>query len=212
MDENFRNKRNLLNLILVVLLQMKIGRNQSSLLVTALVILASVSALIAVVYIFSEIPSHLVMAQPQISSANATGMSSSPVIESKGMITGQRVLEVHPLPKIETSFIENDSFNGGNIIASEMGTYSSVLRPDGSLYGEGQGIITTKDGEVATWTGQGIGHFMPDGRIVYHGSLFFNTPYSSTSSKLAFLNNMVGIFNYEIDQGGKTTSRVWEWK
>jgi len=191
---------------------MKMGRNQPSLLLPILVIIAVVIALIVSVNIFREITSQLVMAQAQNSSVNNTGVSSTPVYESKGMITGQRVLEVNPLPKIETSFVENDSFKGGNITASETGTYSSVLRPDGTLYGEGQGIITTKGGEVATWTGQGIGRFMPDGKVVFHGSLFFSTPNSSASGKLAFLTNMVGIFNYEIDQGGKTTSTVWEWK
>ena len=54
---------------------------------------------------------------------------------------------------------------GGNITASEMGTYSSVLRRDGTLYGEGQGIITTQGGEVATWTGQEIGRFMPEDKV-----------------------------------------------
>lgn len=101
---------------------------------------------------------------------------------------------------------------GGNITAQEKGTYSSVLKPDGTLYGEDQGIITTKAGEVATWTRQGIGRFMPDDKVIFHGSLFFSTPNSSASCKLAFLTKMVGIFHYEIDQDGKMTSRVWEWK
>jgi hypothetical protein len=32
-----------------------------------------------------------------------------------------------------------------------MGTYVSTARPDGTLFGEGQGIIMTDDGEVVTW-------------------------------------------------------------
>ena len=70
--------------------------------------------------------------------------------------------------------MENDTIKG-NISASEMGTYTSVMRPDGSLYGQGQGIVTTKGGEVVTWTGQGIGHFMQDGKLRFHGSLFYST-------------------------------------
>jgi hypothetical protein len=83
------------------------------------------------------------------------------------------------------------------------------MRADGSLYGQGQGIITTKDGDVATWTGQGIGHFTQDGKLRFHGSLFYST---RSTGKLAFLKNMVGVFSYEVDTAGKTTGKVWEWK
>ena len=144
------------------------------------------------------------------SSANATATPTlgTPVIEEKGMVTGQRVLEVSPWPKTEASFIANDTLRG-NIAASETGTYTSIMRADGSLYGQGQGIFTTKDGDVATWTGQGIGHFTQDGKLRFHGSLFYSTP---STGKLAFLNNMVGVFSYEVDATGKTTGKVWEWK
>jgi hypothetical protein len=79
------------------------------------------------------------------SSANATATPTlgTPVIDEKGMVTGQRVLEVSPWPKTEASFIANDTLRG-NIAASETGTYTSIMRADGSSYG--QGIFTTKDG------------------------------------------------------------------
>jgi len=145
---------------------------------------------------------------------NASSVNlGNPIIESNGMITGQRVLEIHPLPKVETSYIENITIRGGeNITASEIATFWSVMKPDGSVYGEGQGIITTLLGETATWTGQGIGHFTDDGKIRFTGSLFFSTPFLETAGKLGFLNNVVGIFVYEIDKDGKTSHKVWEWK
>jgi hypothetical protein len=35
------------------------------------------------------------------------------------------------------------------------------------IYGEGQGVITTtKDGQMATWTDQGIGRFTSDGHYI----------------------------------------------
>ena len=48
------------------------------------------------------------------SSANATATPTleTPVIEEKGMVTGQRVLEVSPWPKTEASFIANDTLRG----------------------------------------------------------------------------------------------------
>ena len=51
------------------------------------------------------------------------------------------------------------------------------------LYGEGQGVITSKDGEVATWTGSGIGRFTGQGKIRFHGPLFYRT---LSTGKLSF--------------------------
>ena len=164
----------------------------------------SIAALSPSLTAFAQAQSTITSSAPMNNSATL----GSPFLESNGMVTGQRVLEVLPLPKVETSFFENDTFKG-DITASETGTYSSVMRNDGSLYGEGQGIITTKDGEMATWTGQGVGHFMADGKLRFHGSLFYDT---SSAGKLSFLKNMVGMFDFEVDQTGKTTAKVWEWK
>jgi hypothetical protein len=30
--------------------------------------------------------------------------------------------------------------------------------------------------------------------------------------KLSFLNNLVGVFEYEVDEMGNCSSKVWEWK
>src|SRR6266516_3217896 len=47
------------------------------------------------------------------------------------------------------------------------------------------------------------------GKIRFVGSLFFST---ASTGKLAFLNNLVGVFEYESDEIGNTSSKVWEWK
>ena len=137
----------------------------------------------------------------------------NPFLEEKGKVIVQRVTAItNGLPRIETSFSANDTING-NIAAREIGSYVTAPRPNSGssniLYGEGQGVITTKDGEMATWTGQGIGHFTSDGKIVFRGSLFFTT---TSTAKLAFLNNMVGIFQYQADTSGNTSAKVWGWK
>jgi hypothetical protein len=38
-----------------------------------------------------------------------------------------------------------------------MGTYTSVIRPDGSIFGEGQGINMTSGWVGVTWMGTGVG-------------------------------------------------------
>jgi hypothetical protein len=132
------------------------------------------------------------------------------IIEDRGKITGQRVLDVEG-PKMESSFTTEGRYRG--IEGTDIGTYTSVLREGGVIYGEGHGIITTINGqEMATWTGQGIGRFTGPGKISFRGSLFFRTPSINEGGKLSFLNNLVGVFEYEVDEMGNCSSKVWEWK
>jgi hypothetical protein len=88
------------------------------------------------------------------------------------------------------------------------GTYTSAVRPDGSIFGHGQGLIITADGDQITWTGTGLGRFGPGGSVSYRGMLFYRT----NSQKLGRLNNMCGAFEYETDAAGNTHAKVWEWK
>ena len=72
--------------------------------------------------------------------------------EHKGKVIGQRVLEVATgkeeeegvLPKIETTF-SADAKLKGTIDITDTGTYWSIVRPGGILYGEGQGFYITDD-------------------------------------------------------------------
>ena len=136
-------------------------------------------------------------------------MLGDQVGEDKGKITSQRVLDVEGgTPKMETSFSATGKYRG--VEATDMGTYWSTPRPGGAIHGEGQGVLVSKDGqEMATWTGQGVGRFISPGKIRFVGSLFFST---ASTGKLAFLNNLVGVFEYESDEIGNTSSKVWEWK
>jgi hypothetical protein len=131
--------------------------------------------------------------------------------EVKGKLTGQRVLDVEEgLPKIEYSFSANGRMKEVDI--THMATFWTIPRGNGVLYGEGQGVITTRDGsaEMATEIGRGIGQFIDGGKQVkFRGSFFYR---ASSTGKLAFLNNLVGVFEYEVDEAGNTRHKVWEWK
>ena len=134
------------------------------------------------------------------------------IIEDRGKLTGQRVLDVNG-PKIETSVTMEGKYRGED--CTEMITYCSVMREGtegGVMYGEGQGVVTTKDGKgMATWTGQGIGGFTSPGKISFRGSLFFRAS-SASGGKLSSFDNLIGVFEYEIDEEGNCSSKVWEWK
>jgi len=134
-------------------------------------------------------------------------MQGEKIGEETGKVTSQRVLP-NPGggPKMETSFEAKLTLLG--VEAAETGTYWSVVRPDGSLYGEGQGIIMGKQGDLATWIGQGVGTLKPDGAIGYRGAVY----YQSSSAKWSRLNSVAGIFEYEVDAQGNTRAQIWEWK
>src|SRR6476660_6915584 len=131
------------------------------------------------------------------------------ISEEKGKISSQRVLDVEGgIPKIETSFSATGNYRGVETTATI--TYWSTPRPGGAIYGEGQGVIMSKDGqEMAPWTGQGIGRFISQGKIRITGSLFFS---KASTGRLSFLNNLVGVFEYETDESGNTSAKVWELK
>jgi len=133
------------------------------------------------------------------------------ISEGRGKITGQRVLEVSAAgaPRIEVS-IAGEGKTRGNIEYTEMWTYWSEQRSGGVQYGEGNGILMTKDGkEVVTMTGQGVGRMTESGTMRYVGTNFCTT---SSTGKLAFLNNLVGIFEFEVDKENNYHEKVWEWK
>jgi hypothetical protein len=41
------------------------------------------------------------------------------------------------------------------------------------------------------------------------GSVFCRA--GSTTGLPAFLNNMVGVFEYEVDENGNSGGKIWEW-
>ncbi|MEG9437208.1 hypothetical protein JAO29_13700 [Edaphobacter sp. HDX4] len=125
--------------------------------------------------------------------------------ETKGKRLVRRVISVDP-PSAEVSFEDTGQIFGTP--TTGMGTYTSVIRPDGSILGQGQGLSLTEDGEAITWTGTGVGKFGPGGAVSYRGMLFFQT----ASQKLARVNNACGAFEYEVDASGNTISKIWEWK
>ena len=126
--------------------------------------------------------------------------------ETRGKRTGRRVLSVDGGFKVEVAFEDAGKLLG--IDVKEIGTYWSAPRPDGSLYGEGQGIMLGVDGESATWKGQGVGKFGAGGAVSYRGAVY----YSSASPKFARLNTVATLFEFEVDPEGNTRSKLWEWK
>lgn len=126
--------------------------------------------------------------------------------ESRGKRTSRRVVSVDNGFQVEVAFESRGKLLGLDI--SEIGTYTTGNRPDGSLFGSGQGVIIAADGNLATWQGSGAGKILPTGSISYRGAVFYN----SASPKFARLNTVAAVFEFETDSEGNTHSKLWEWK
>lgn len=132
------------------------------------------------------------------------------MFESRGRVIGQRVLSVeNGIPKFEISLAGTGIF-AGDLEVTTTWTYWAIQRPDGTSFSEGQGVIMTKDGRnMATATGRAEGKKVESGKMRYVGVIFYET---HSENKLAFLNHLVGVNEYEVDALGNYEHRLWEWK
>ncbi len=164
---------------------------------------------------------HAITSSPVVpNSINATtglGIAASPFYESNaGKLIGQRVVStangITSQIGYEYTTTENGIIKGvGNVTMLQTWTNAApeASRSPKIIYGVGQGVITTGDGQdMATWTGYGIGRSNVNWTITFHGINFFNT---NSTGKLAFLKNLEGLNVSKVD-GNKQTTRIYEWK
>jgi hypothetical protein len=134
-------------------------------------------------------------------------MQGDKICEYSGKLTSRRVLP-NPGggPKMETSQQLSGKLLG--VDTTETSTYWSVVRSDGTLFGEGQGIAMSGQGDLATWVGQGVGMIREGGAVSFRGAVY----YHSSSPRWSRLNTVAAIFEYEVDAEGNARSTIWEWK
>ena len=128
--------------------------------------------------------------------------------EEQGQITGQRVLEgEHGLsPSMETTYQASGQLLG--VTVNDRGSYTGRLRADGTLYGQGQGIVMGADGSHASWQGHGVGQFTQSGSITWRGSIIYDTD----SPAFAALKGVAAVYEWETDASGKVSGKAWAWK
>jgi hypothetical protein len=139
---------------------------------------------------------------------NSLVVAQSPFYESKvWKLIGQAVSN-SAAPQVQVSIVENGTMKGvGNV--TNLETWWDTYKTPTIINALGRGILTTKDGQMATWTAQDVGRInLNTGITTYNGIMFFNT--ASTGS-LAFLNNLAGLHITQTDSSMRTTN-IWEWK
>jgi hypothetical protein len=126
--------------------------------------------------------------------------------EETGKVTVRRVISVDGGTKVEVSVQGTGKLLG--VETRNTVTYVAGIRPDGTLYGEAQGLVVGKGGEQATFKAHGVGRLLEGGAVSYRGASY----YYSDSPKLRRLNAVATLFEYEADADGNTKSKLWEWK
>ena len=130
------------------------------------------------------------------------------VLEETGQVTGIRVLSTDASgTKLEVSLQTTGTIRG--VAESTLWTYTQLIRPDGSILGGGQGVMTTEDGDVISLVGNGSGQAAPPGGAIE--LRVFLHPYS-TSSKYSDLNSIGLVGEYDVAADGSAASKFWEWK
>ena len=158
----------------------------------------------------------LAVANPSFASTNLSASAPLAVVapvtigsqfyQERGAVTTQRVIDVNNGPIFENSYVAHGMLRG-SVPVTNIGTIKVTIRPGSVSFGEGQGVITNVNGDMATWTSHGLGH-LSQGKVIVIGSVILKT---SSTGNLAFLNNMVGAFRQIVDQSnGNVDSKVWE--
>jgi hypothetical protein len=131
--------------------------------------------------------------------------------EGSGRITGTRVITpmvgTQQQAQIEVSFQGSGTLLGQDI--TNIGTYVQTLRPGGVLYGEGDVLYITGDGQSAHWRGFGVGRPtgpLPAGHFAVCGSA------ESQSQALGRFNEIATVIEYDVDQEGNYRYTTWEWR
>jgi hypothetical protein len=133
-------------------------------------------------------------------------MLGEKVGEETGKVSVRRVLPNDGFPKLEVTFQSNGKLLG--VEHRNMCTYTATLAGDGITHGEGQGIATGRNGEIAKWKGHGAGRLKGDGSASYRGMV----QYETQSEVWKRLNGIALAFEYEVDAEGNTKTAYWEWK
>ena len=85
--------------------------------------------------------------------------------EETGKVQVRRVISVDGGTKVEVTVQSTGKLLG--IETRNNVTYLAGIRPDGSLYGEAQGLVVGKGGEQASFKAAGVGKLLDGGAVSY---------------------------------------------
>jgi hypothetical protein len=135
-------------------------------------------------------------------------MLGGKVGDEQGKVTGRRILpgdDDMRWVRMEITIETQGTLLGQ--AGMDVGTYTIVERGPGQIYGQGQGIFLTMDGQSAIWNGHGIARMDEQGGIHVAASAAFQT----TSEKLAKLNGVLVLVEHHADMQNTARTEFFEW-
>jgi len=130
------------------------------------------------------------------------------ILDETGQVMGMRVLSNDANGvNVEVSLQITGTIRG--VPENTLWTYNILTRPDGSVQGGGNGIMTTQDGDVIALIGNGSGKAVPPGETTNFRTMLH--PHSA-SPKYADLNGTAWAGEYDVNADGSAVNKCWEWK
>ena len=90
-------------------------------------------------------------------------MMGEQIGEETGKVIARRVISVDGGTKVEVTTQGTGKLLGVEVRSNV--TYCAGIRPDGSLYGEAQGLVVGKGGEQASFKAAGVGKLLDGGAV-----------------------------------------------
>ena len=188
-----------------------------TILVSSLVLVQSVSATGQMTNTTSEREEQ----EEAVSSTNTTTNTPNATLGSLFLTEEAEFTSFKPINKtyIEISFVGNATImppNATNTInATDTGNITLNIQPNGVNFAQGQSLLVIEEGdngaqeeENATTTFVELSRVGPGDTGSGTGVVFFST---NSTGQLAFLGNMLAIYQHEM-YPGVDTIREWEWK
>jgi hypothetical protein len=148
-------------------------------------------------------------ATSSVTSNIATITIGEPFYKQNDKPTSQKTVKVGGINATEISFSGNGTANSINF--KDTGKALIIPRSGEASYIQGNAEIVNvnNSSERAAYTFQEIGLPASDGKIKANGAAFFG---SNATGKLAFLNNVVVIYQNQIDKAGNSSLVAWKWR
>lgn len=125
-----------------------------------------------------------------------------------------RVVSTRVLPPVENEVVLEISFQGEgemlNVSFNDMGTSKLIFRSDGMIEAQdGHVVMFGSKGEIARLHSAGLGKLtgpVPQGRYTSTGM------FETNAACWKHLNEIIGIFEFIVDDEGNYQVKIWEWK
>lgn len=135
-------------------------------------------------------------------------MSGELIGEFRGKTIGMRIVEIFE-NGMETESTDHSAGRLLGIDAEDTGTNRSVWRFPDNIKGEGIGVITSKNGEIATYTVSGTGRgTVGSTEAIFHGIINLR----SSTPQWSRLNGSPVMVEYKVDSEDNIHWKIWEWK